>query len=262
MRVVVITGSTRGIGFGLAQQLLERGCALTISGRSQESVQAALQKLAADYPAERLLGQPCDVTDYQQLVGLWEAAVARFGRVDIWINNAGISNPRQPVWQQSPEVIANVIDTNLKGVIYGCRLVAEKMLAQGGGALYNMEGLGSDGRRVPGLVLYGTTKYGLHYFTDSLIQEAEGTSLVVGSLSPGMVATDMLSGEEQRNDPDWERTKRVMNILSDRVETVTPWLADQVLANQANGARIKWLTRGKILGRFLQAPFHKRQVID
>jgi NAD(P)-dependent dehydrogenase (short-subunit alcohol dehydrogenase family) len=262
MPVVVITGSTRGIGFGLAQQFLARGCSLVISGRSQDSVKSALDKLAVDYPAERLLGQPCDVAAYEQHGGLWEAAVRRYGRVDIWINNAGIANPRAPIWQQPPERIAKVVDTNLKGVMYGSRLAAEKMLAQGGGALYNMEGLGSDGRSVPGLVLYGTTKYGLHYFTEGLASEAEGTSLVVGTLSPGMVATELLVGEEQRNDPDWERSKRVLNILSDRVETVTPWLADQVLANQANGARIEWLTRRKILKRFLLAPFRKRSEID
>ncbi len=58
----------------------------------------------------------------------------------------------------------------------------------------------------------------------------------------------------------WERVKRIFNILSDRVETVTPWLARKILSNTKNGVTIAWLTKSKLLGRFLSAPFHKRSV--
>ena len=84
--------------------------------------------------------------------------------------------------------------------------------------------------------------------------------MLVGALQPGMVATDLLTQQYKDRPEQWERDKRIFNILSDRVETVTPWLAQRVLANRKTGVRITWLTRAKLMGRFLTAPFHKRDV--
>ena len=70
------------------------------------------------------------------------------------------------------------------------------------------------------------------------------TPVIVGAIRPGMVATDMLL-QQDRDRPDrWEEAKRIFNILADQPETVTPWIADRVLANTKNGARIQWLSRG------------------
>ena len=262
MRCVVITGSTRGIGRGLAEAFLASGCAVTISGRTQESVAEALTPLAEAYGPERVLGHPCDVTDFAAVQGLWDAAQARFGKVDIWINNAGVGHPQIDFWDCDPAQIEAVVATNVIGAMYGARVALAGMLAQGFGALYNMEGLGSDGRRVAGLTLYGSTKCGLRYLTQALVAEVRGTPVIVGALSPGMVVTDLLTRQYEDRSEDWERARRIFNILADRVETVTPWLARRVLANETSGARIEWLTRGKVWGRFLLAPFRKRDVFE
>jgi NAD(P)-dependent dehydrogenase (short-subunit alcohol dehydrogenase family) len=263
VKIVVITGSTRGIGFGLADAFLELGNAVVICGRSQDSVEAALARLAAIHGAERILGHACDISHLEQVQGLWNTTQAHFGQVDIWINNAGLSHPRAEFWKQPPELVQAVVDTNLTGTMYGCQVALRGMLAQGFGALYNMEGLGSDGRQVAGMTLYSTTKYGLKYLTDALVEETKDTLLLVGALSPGMVLTDMLIREQdERSDADWQAAKRMFNILADRVEDVTPWLARQVLANDKSGARIKWLTRGRIMVRFLTAPFRKRDLFE
>jgi len=259
VKVVVITGSTRGIGLGLANAFLTLGCAVTISGRASSSTEPAVARLAANHGWERILGHPCDVTRPDQVQSLWRAAHDHFGRIDIWINNAGISHPRLKFWDHSPEQIQTVLNTNLAGAMFGSKVALRGMLEQGFGSIYNVEGLGSDGRRVSGLTLYSSTKYGLRYLTDALADETRGTSIVVGALSPGMVVTDMLTSEE-RSTADWEASKHIFNILADRVEDVTPWLARQVLANKKNGARIRWLTRGKILRRLLVAPFRKRDL--
>lgn len=262
MRFIVITGSTRGIGFGLAEAFLAKEQAVVISGRSQQAVEQAVEKLGARYGLSRVFGVPCNVTIYGEVQHLWEAALAQFGRVDIWINNAGITNPRVPLWQQAPEDISAVVNTNLIGAIYGSRVAVTGMLSQGGGFLYNMEGLGSDGRMIPGMGLYGSTKHGLVYVTQVLVAETRSTPVRVGSLSPGMVVTDMLRVERGGDGAESERTLRVLNILSDRVETVTPWLAERILANERHGARIRWLTPSKVALRFLSAPFSRRQVLD
>jgi NAD(P)-dependent dehydrogenase (short-subunit alcohol dehydrogenase family) len=260
MRTVVITGSTRGIGYGLADAFLNLGCAVTISGRTEAGVEGAMSKLSAMYEAHRILGQTCDVTQIEQVQTLWDVAVDYFGKIDIWINNAGISHPRRDFWEHSPERIQAVVDINLVGAMYGSQVALRGMLKQGFGGLYNMEGLGSEGRRVEGMALYSTTKYGLHYLTDALVAETQRTPVLVGALSPGMVITEMLTSEEVRSEEDWEKTKRIFNILADRVEDVAPWMARQVLDNDKTGVRIKWLTRGKITARFLTAPFRKRDL--
>ncbi len=261
MKTVVITGSTRGIGFGLAKSYLELGHRVVISGRGREAVERALATLTADFSPDHLLGVPCDVLQYAQVRSLWDRAVSGFGGVDIWVNNAGVAHPQTAFWAMDPARVSTVVRTNLVGAMYGARVALAGMVEQGRGALYNMEGLGSDSRRVEGLTLYGTTKYGLRYLTESLADEVEGTGLIVGAMSPGMVITDLITDQyEGKSEQDWERGKRIFNILADRVETVAPWLAAQSLENQKNGARIAWLSRGKILWRFLSAPFRQRDL--
>ena len=86
MKTIVITGSTRGIGYGLADSLLDLGCAVTVSGRTLAAVQQAIAKLASKHGPERAFGHPCDVTHLDQVQALWDAAQARFGKIDIWIS--------------------------------------------------------------------------------------------------------------------------------------------------------------------------------
>ncbi len=264
MKVVVITGSTRGIGLGLADALLARGCQVMLSGRNAEAVAGAVSELGQKYGAQKVAGQVCDVSDYAQVQALWDAAVKRFGKVDIWINNAGTGNMLTPFWELDPEKMHQVVDTNVLGAMHGCKVALRGMLQQGYGALYNMEGYGSrdSGRLVNGLALYGTTKAALAFLDTSLIEEVKGTPVIVGRLMPGMVVTDLLLNQRRGDPAEWERSKRAFNILADRVETVTPWLADQLLANTKNGARISWINGMKIMGRFLTAPFTKRNVVD
>jgi len=260
MKTVVITGSTRGIGYGLADSFLALGCAVTISGRAPADVEKAVAELTTKHEADRVLGQPCDVTDFQQVQALWDAAQAHFGKIDIWINNAGIGHSQMDFWELSPEQIKAVVDANLVGAMYGAKVALRGMLNQGFGSFYNVEGLGSDDRIVEGLALYGCTKAGLRYLTQSLVQETRGTPVLVGALRPGMVLTDLVTRPYKERPEDWERDKRIINILADHVETVTPWLAQRVLANDKTDVRFTWLTRGKVIGRFLAAPFCKRDL--
>lgn len=262
MKTIVITGSTRGIGYGLADAFLALGCAVTISGRTRAAVDRAVAELRDRHDAGRVSGHACDVTDFGQVQALWDTAKARWGRIDIWINNAGVSHPQMAFASQPAEQIHSVVQTNVVGAMFGARVALQGMLEQGFGVLYNMEGLGSDGRQVAGLTLYGSTKRGLSYLTDALAQEVAGTSVRVGALRPGMVVTDMLTGQFEGRPDDWERAKRIFNILADRVETVAPWLAQKALNNAKNGARIAWMTRRKSISRFLMAPLKRRELFE
>ena len=262
MQVVVITGSTRGIGLGLAGEMLTRGASVVVSGRGEESVAHAVEELAEAH-GERVTGVACDVTDPGQVQGLWDGAVARFGRVDVWINNAGMANTLGGLGELEAGELEAVIGTNVTGTLLGCRVAIRGMTEQGGGALWNMEGLGSDGRKVPGLAPYGTTKAAVTYLTDALIKEQKGTVVRVGAIRPGMVLTDMLLGQlERMEEGERARLVKIYNILADRVETVTPWIAGRVLGADRHGARVVWLSGWKVMWRFLTAGVLKRDVMS
>ena len=262
MKSIVITGSTSGIGFGLADSFLSLGCSITISGRSKENLEKAYSLLAGKCESSRLLSCSCDVTEYGQVQALWDAAKAHFGKVDIWINNAGVGHPETEIWSYSPDLIQDVVNTNVIGAIYGSVVALKGMLEQGFGSIYNMEGLGSSGPIIRGLALYGTTKSALSYLTRSMSKEVQGTPILVGALRPGMVATKLITEQYDGHPEEWERSKRIFNILADCVETVTPWLAEKVLTNNKNGVNIVWLTRFKVLKRFITAPFYKRKIFE
>ena len=95
----------------------------------------------------------------------------------------------------------------------------------------------------------------------AVVVETKGTPVQIGTLGPGIVITEGRLGSDSAHAEISESTKRMLNIMADRVETVTPWLADQVLANTKTGAHIEWLTHAKILARLLSAPFSKRDIL-
>jgi NAD(P)-dependent dehydrogenase (short-subunit alcohol dehydrogenase family) len=262
MKIVVITGSTRGIGYGLAASFLDLGSSVVVSSRTDEHVREAVARLSDEHGAEKVFGVPCDVTDFAQVEALWDAAKDHFGRVDIWINNAGISHPQADFCDHPPERIKAVVDTNLVGVMYGAKVALQGMKDQGTGALYSLEGLGSGGRQVEGLAVYGTTKAALRYLNESLAQEVKGTRVLVGALRPGMVLTDLVLEPYEDQPEELERVKPIFRIIADRVETVAPWLARRVLENRKNGATISWLPWWKVAFRFATSPFRKRDPFE
>jgi NAD(P)-dependent dehydrogenase (short-subunit alcohol dehydrogenase family) len=263
MKTIVITGSTRGIGYGLTQAFLASGCRVVISGRSREAVDLAVKKQGAIHPPERVYGIPCDTRDPDQLQNLWDQAIQKFSQVDIWVNNAGIASPVSDVWNVRREDIGSVIDTNLKGAFYGTGVAVRGMLTQGFGAVYNMEGLGSEkGRIIPGMSLYGLTKAGVRYFNDSLFKELEGKPVIAGALQPGMVVTDLIGAQNSGDPAEFERVKWITNIIGNRVEEVTPWLVEKILANTRNGVRFRYMSTFKTTLRFLKAPFVKRDLFS
>lgn len=258
-KVVVITGSTKGIGYGLAQEFLKRGCRVVINSRKQADVQKAEAEFASLYQKENVAGFVGDVSNYEDNQKLFDFAKSKFGRVDVWINNAGLSMIRKMFWEQPVERMKEVVDTNLLGVMYSSQIVINEMLKQGGGQLYNMEGLGSDGRIADGLAVYGSTKRALNYFTKSLQLETKNTPVQVCLLSPGIVITDLLIQDYEGMPEKFERAKKFFNILGDTVETVTPYLAEKILANK-DGKKVAWLTTPKVFMRFMTAAFNKRDL--
>lgn len=261
MQNILITGSTRGIGKGLARDFLGLGHRVVVTGRTEAAVRATTDELGA---IGEVLGVTCDVRDLASVQAAWDAGVARFGRLDMWINNAAVATDRTLLADLPADQIETTVETNLLGTLYGCRVAIAGMRAQpGGGQVYTFEGFGSDGMVRPGISVYGSTKCAIRYLTAALAKECAGTAVLVGSLSPGIVATDLLLYSSKGDDPaEWAKARRALNILGDRVETVTPYLARQALANRRQGARIAWLTPGKAALRFATSFFNKRDILS
>ena len=253
---VVITGSTRGIGFGLARCFLERDCNVVLNGRSPESILKAVEQLQGY--GEHLAAVSGDISNREAAIRLYDEAVSHFGRVDIWINNAGIGHEMRNAWELDLGELSQVLRVNIDGVVSATIIAFLRMKEQGGGKIFNMEGLGSDGFMLDGQTLYGTTKRALTYFTRSFAHEARGTSVQIGTISPGMVVTDMLLRTVSDATLESLKKKQFFNIMADEVETVAPFLTRKMVATTAQSPKIKWLTKQRMIGKFLLAPFRKR----
>lgn len=260
MRNIVITGSTRGIGFGLADAFLARACRVVVNGRTPASIESALAELSQTHQEAHMAGFAASVSDYEQVQALWNFAAEQWGPIDIWINNAGLGHETESFWDIAPEDAQAVLETNVLGTFYGARVAMQGMVKQGGGQIYNMEGFGSRGNTRSGMSLYGTSKAAIRYLTKAMVEESEGSNVLVGSLAPGMVMTDLVL-DRFKDDPEaLDNYKRIFNIIADSVDNVAAWLAEHILSNQKHGARLNYLPPAKMAGRFLLAPFSKRDL--
>jgi len=262
MKNIAITGSTRGIGLRMAKEFLKAGCNVTISGRSMK-LSEELKKELSDFGTQ-ILYVPCNVRKINEIERLWRQSDDKWGRVDIWINNAGQNCPYEYCYETKSNYVDALIDTNIKGMIYGSQVAARNMLIQGGGQIWNMEGLGSNGMIQEKTIIYGTSKRALRYFTKGLARELKGTPVMAGRLSPGMMLTDFIT-----RSPDGEKSpvlenknfKFIFNALGDRPETIASFFIPRILANTKNNALIAWLTNAKTMWRFIISPLNKNRLI-
>lgn len=250
MENIVITGSSRGIGFGLASAFLARGRRVLISSRSAENLELALEELKKNHPGAPVFSLRCDVTVLSDLEALWKKAEKEFGRVDIWINNAGCAHPMLPFWKLDCADIARTVDVNLKGTINGSHVAFRRMLGQGGGHIYNLEGQGADGSVIPGMGVFGTAKAGVHYFSKSLIEEARGMKVKVSTIIPGIIRTGLQAGTAGTT----TEGRMFLNMLGEDVRPATDDLASRILANTSHGACINRMSPPDMIGKVVTAP--------
>ena len=259
-RTVVITGASRGIGYGLAAEFAGRGHSVVIAARDRARVEEAVAGLQAKTGDDaRVGGAGCDVARREDVQALWDYAAATLGRIDLWINNAGLARTVWAIADVPQSEVEAMITINMLGTINGCRVAAAGMLAQGdGGKIFNVLGGGSNGEYFPGLGVYGTTKRGLDYFTDALVRELKGSGILVGKIRPGMIITDAVLREARADLENFQKSRKFMNNLADRIETVAPYLVDEMLKFNKSGAKIAWLNPGKIAWRMLKGRFRDR----
>ena len=208
-KVVVITGSSRGLGKELAQIFVDEGAQIVISSRSIAELKPVAEKIDATPIV-------ADVTDEQAVKKLIQKTAEKFGRVDIFINNAGIWTPHAPFEKQDSARFHQMIEVNLFGIFYGSRAALKQMKKQKSGTIINIISTSAlEGRKNSSI--YCASKYAANGLTLSLQKEVEGTATQVIAVYPGGMKTHLFDEKKHKDykkfmDPA-EVAKKIINNL-------------------------------------------------
>jgi len=181
-KIVLITGASSGIGEATARELAAAGARLFIGARRSERLKALAQELGAQVDWREL-----DVTDPDSFGAFAEAAEARFGRIDVLVNNAGIM-PLSPLAALKRDEWTRMIDVNIHGVLNGIAAVLPRFVARGNGHVVNVASVGAH-LVLPTAAVYCATKYAVWAITEGLRQEHDDIRATI--ISPGVVATEL-----------------------------------------------------------------------
>ena len=190
-KVAIITGSTRGIGFAVADAFIKEGAKVAICGSRLENAENAIAKLKETYPKAKLLPIGVSVTDTDSIDQMVETVMKEWGRIDILVNNAGITNAK-PTTEMTDEEFDSVIAIDLAGPFKCTRAVAKVMKEQKYGAIVNTSSMvGLYGS--PCQASYASAKAGVIGLTKSCAKELGRFGIRVNAVAPGVVLTDMVA---------------------------------------------------------------------
>lgn len=187
--VAVITGATRGIGFATGKLFLENNAKVVIFGSKEESVNKALDKLS-EYK-DNILGMYPNLNSESEVADAFKKIVDKFGKIDILINNAGISSST-PLDNYTYEEFSKIMDLNVNAMFLCTKLVVPYMKENGGGVILNTSSMVSIYGQSAG-VGYPTSKFAVNGMTKSLARELGKYKIRVNAVAPGVINTDMVS---------------------------------------------------------------------
>lgn len=192
-KVAVVTGSSRGLGLAIAQAYAEQGAAVVLSSRTVQAV----DRVVADLKRKgfKAVGIACDTAKPDQVSAIADLAIASFGKLDIWVNNAGTGAPYGPTFSISSERFMRVVQTNILGVYYGSMTAMQHFIPQKSGKLINLIGRGAE-RPVPFQNAYASSKIWVRSFSKSLAKEYQNSGVGIYIFNPGLVLTDMITDVE------------------------------------------------------------------
>jgi len=202
-KIAIVTGGTRGIGYSIAEALLEEGAKVFICGRDAQFLKSALTHLGSK-AAGRVDGAVADVRRYEDCRKLIHAAAERFGGLDILVNNAGVG-VMKPVDQLTPEEWDATIETNLSGAFYCCREAIPLLRQRGGGYIFNISSLAGINPFAGGSA-YNASKFGLNGFSEAMMQDIRYDGIRVSYIMPGSVDTDFAAAPGSKARQTWKLT--------------------------------------------------------
>lgn len=185
-KVTIVTGGTRGIGLATVKAFLDEGSKVIMCGSKKETVDKALGEL--NNP--NVKGVYPTLSDYDSVKNCFDEIIKEYGRIDVLINNAGISEST-PLDKYTLELFDKVMDLNVKAVFNCCKAVEEVMVKQGSGVILNTSSMVSITGQPAGCA-YPTSKFALNGFTLSLARELGPKGIRVNAVAPGITYTDMM----------------------------------------------------------------------
>lgn len=186
-KVIVITGASSGLGEATAQHLSTLGAIVVLGARRVERIEALAHEL--NTAGGQALAVQTDVTDRAQVQALVDAAIAKYGRVDVMLNNAGLM-PHSPLERLKIDDWDRMVDVNIKGVLYGIAAVLPHMIERRSGHIINVSSVAGHKVRT-GSVVYSATKHAVRVISEGLRQEVKPHGLRTTIISPGAVDTDL-----------------------------------------------------------------------
>jgi gluconate 5-dehydrogenase len=221
-KVAIVTGSTKGLGRAMAQGLAAAGASVVVSSRKQELCDKAASEIAADTGAETL-GLACHVGDWDAIPSFVEQIVARFGRIDVLVNNAGINPASVSIADMPLEFWRKVFSVNLEGPLRMSQLVAPVMRDAGGGSIVNVSTMGAYGGGA-GVGAYGASKAALLSLTRISAREWAPWKVRVNAISPGPIKSEMTEGAERVTPGFYERAAAatMLQRVAETEEVVGP----------------------------------------
>jgi uncharacterized protein len=235
-KVAVITGASMGIGLAIAQLFASEGATVVLASRDLARVEEAKSSIAATAQgsAERLLAVACDVRRREDIERLLSISIGRYGRVDIWVNNAGFGLV-DSVQRMNMDECRRMFDTNLFGAVTAMQVVTPKMREQGSGAIVNISSVAGH-IAVPYMAAYGATKHALNCFTKAARLELRNSGVQINNVCPGYVKTEFSNNAVRGGDNVGVAGSIKRGITGDRVaravlkaylenkrEVVVPW---------------------------------------
>jgi len=185
-KVAVVTGASSGIGRSTALALAAEGCAVALCGRKQDALDGVVQAIASG--GGKALGRVIDVRKDRDVAGLIDEAVRQYGRLDVFVNNAGLSYPGN-ISDGNTEEWREMLETNILALLIGCREAVRAMKASGGGHIVNVSSVAATTTGPTGQV-YSATKHAVNAISDGLRQEVQGLGICVTTVMPGGTLTN------------------------------------------------------------------------
>jgi NADP-dependent 3-hydroxy acid dehydrogenase YdfG len=186
-KIVVITGASSGLGEATARLLSAQGASVVLGARRVERIQSLADELTGS--GGKALAIQTDVTQYEQVKRLADAAVEAYGRIDVILNNAGLM-PQAPLERLKIDEWNQMIDVNLKGVLYGIAAALPYMQQQKAGQIINVSSVAGHKVR-SGTAVYAATKHAVRVISEGLRQEVKPYNIRTTVISPGAVATEL-----------------------------------------------------------------------
>lgn len=189
-KVAIITGGSRGIGFATAQAFLREGATVILTASTQASAEKAVAKLKEEFPHSTVAGISPNLASLESVKSAFQEVIQQYGRVDILINNAGISEST-PFTEYTEETFNKVMDLNVKGVFNATKAASECMVARGSGVILNTSSMVSIYGQPSGIA-YPASKFAVNGLTISLARELGPKGIRVNAVAPGITETDMM----------------------------------------------------------------------